>query len=242
MAMIAIYSPKGGVGKTSLSVNLAWAASQSGRRVVLWDLDAQGAASFILAPKRKTKGQARDVLEREMSPLDAIVATDMPRLDLLPADESLRMLDVLFDELGAKKRLLRIGELLAKDYDHVIIDSPPGLGITAEQVIRGAGLIVLPQIPSTLSRRTAEELETHLGGKRKGAPPILPVYNLVDRRRLAHRQALEAEPARPAVPMASLVEQMADRHAPLGAYAPASPAAKAIRDLWTTVERRLAKS
>lgn len=241
MAMIAIYSPKGGVGKTSLSVNLAWAASQSGRRVVLWDLDAQGAASFILAPKRKTKGQARDVLERGMSPLDAIVATDVPRLDLLPADESLRTLDVLFDELGAKKRLLRIGELLAKDYDHVIIDSPPGLGITAEQVIRGAALIVLPQIPSTLSRRTAEELEAHLGGKRKGAPPILPVYNLVDRRRLAHRQALEAEPGRPAVPMASLVEQMADRHAPLGAYAPGSPAAKAIRELWTTVERRLAK-
>jgi cellulose biosynthesis protein BcsQ len=241
MATIAIYSSKGGVGKTTLAVNLAWAsATLSSRRTLLWDLDAQGGASFILAPDRKRGDEARAVIERDLSPRKLIVQTAIPNLDLLPADTSLRTLDVLFAEIDSKKRLLRISEALDKDYDRILIDCPPGLGITADQVIRGADLILLPLIPSTLSGRAAEELVAHLGHK-KGAPPVLPVFNLVDRRRLAHRATLDAAPGQHALPMASLVEQMADRHAPVGAYAPRAPVTAAISDLWRDVEKRLAK-
>jgi cellulose biosynthesis protein BcsQ len=241
MATIAVYSSKGGVGKTTLAVNLAWAsATLSSRRTLLWDLDAQGGASFILAPDRKRGDEARAVIERDLSPRKLIVTTGIPNVDLLPADISLRTLDVLFAEIDSKKRLLRISEALDKDYDRIIIDCPPGLGITADQVIRGADLILLPLIPSTLSGRAAEELAAHLGHK-KGAPPVVPIFNLVDRRRLAHKAALEAAPDRHALPMASLVEQMADRHAPVGAYAPRAPVTAVIGDLWRDVEKRLAK-
>jgi len=239
MATIAIYSSKGGVGKTTLAVNLAWAsATLSSRRTLLWDLDAQSGASFILAPDRKKGDEARAVIERDLAPRKLIVPTVIPNLDLLPADASLRTLDVLFSEIDRKKRLLRISEALDKDYDRIIIDCPPGLGITADQVIRGADLILVPVIPSTLSGRAAEELNAHLGHK-KGAPPVLPVFNLVDRRRLAHKAALKAAPGQHALPMASLIEQMADRHAPVGAYAPRAPVTTALAALWQDVERRL---
>ncbi|UAK24539.1 ParA family protein [Sphingomonas nostoxanthinifaciens] len=242
MATLAVYSSKGGVGKTSLSVNLAWAAATlSSRKTLLWDLDAQGAASFILAPDRKARDEARAVIERDVAPEKVIVPTGIANLDLLPADASLRTLDLLFSDIGANKRLRKIGETLAQTYDRIVIDCPPGLGVTAEQVIRGATLILVPLIPSALSTRAAEELRQHLDQRGKSAPPVLSVFNLVDRRRLAHRAALAAAPDQPAIPMASVVEQMAERHAPVGVYARNAPVTKAITGLWTTIERRLAK-
>jgi cellulose biosynthesis protein BcsQ len=241
MTTLAIYSSKGGVGKTSLAVNLAWAAAAlSSRRTLLWDLDAQAAASFILAPDRKPSEEARDVIAREVAPAKLIVPTAIANLDLLPADASLRTLDLLFAEIDAKKRLRKIGETLTGTYDRILIDCPPGLGVTAEQVIRGADLIVVPMIPSALSTRAADEVRNHLDSRRKAAPPILPVFNLVDRRRATHRAALAATPDQCAIPMASAMEQMADRHLPLGAYAPRSVAAKAVGDLWVAIERKIA--
>ena len=241
MATVAIYSMKGGVGKTTVAVNLAWASAQAKRRTLLWDLDGQAAATFILADKMRPRDNARAVIEKDIAPEKLIEPTGVPLLDILPGDASLRTLDTLFTEMDRKKRILKLTEQLQGRYDRIILDCPPGLGSTSEQIIRGAALIVSPLIPSALSRRALDEVREHLNQHHGDRTAIMPVFNMVDRRRLAHRAALEADPGFPVIPMASAVEQMADRHAPIGAYSPKSAAAQAFTQLWIDIERRLTK-
>ncbi len=242
MAVIGVYSLKGGVGKTTLAVNLAWcAATQSARRTLLWDLDPQASASFLLGHEGRAHGGAQSVFTRDVPPDQLIIPTAIPGLDLLPADPSLRALDRTLFSLGKKKRLSRLLDDLRASYDRIVLDCPPGLTETSEQVMRAADLILVPVIPTPLSQRALDDVVSHLDREHKGHGPVLPVFSMVDRRRVLHQAALEAVPSWPTVPMASAVEQMAVRRRPVGAYAPRAPASDAIATLWRGVEARLAR-
>lgn len=242
MKTVAVYSAKGGVGKSTLAVNLAWsAATLSARKTLVWDLDAQGATTFMLGQGKASKILAHRIFAKDADADAVIRPTAYERLDLLPADASLRSLDRLFFDAGKKKRLAKLIEAVANLYDRIILDCPPGLTDTSEQVLQAADLILAPVIPSPLSQRALDEVIAFLGRQSGRHPPILPIYSMVDRRRVLHREALTTRPDWPVIPILSTIEQMATERAPVGAFAPKSPAADAFAKLWRGVEKRIAK-
>lgn len=240
VAVIAIYSVKGGVGKTTLAANLAWCASQtSGWKTLLWDIDAAGGAAFLLGVDPPKKRTADSVFARERAPEKAVVHTPFPGLDLLPADQSLWQLDAQLSALGKKRRLASLAEELGKSYRRIILDCPPVLNQISAQAMRAADVVIVPLPPSPLSARAFKLVAEEVKGAGKHHPPMLPVLSMVDRRRNLHRDALAANPSWPVIPLASAVEQCAVHRAPVGAFAPSSPAARDFDLLWRAIESKL---
>jgi len=242
MSMIAVYSAKGGVGKTTMATNLAWCSAQiAGRRTLLWDLDPADGAGFMFALDQRRKRQARSLFLGDIQAQALIQPTSYVGLDLLPADSSLRELDSLLLRLGQRNRLATLGKQLTRSYERVIFDCPPMLNELSAQVMRAATLVIVPLPPSPLATRAFDFVVEEIRRHTKRPPPILPVLSMIDRRRVLHLEALAAHPDWPAIPMVSALEQCAVQRRPIGTFAPRSPAALVFAELWEGIERKLAQ-
>ncbi len=256
MKVFALYNIKGGVGKTAGAVNLSFLAALAGARVLVWDLDPQGAASFYFRIRPRIKGggekllkkKNREKLERE------IRGTDFEGLDLVPADFSFRNLDLALEAKSNPERCLaQLLAPLAGDYDFVFLDCAPSISLTSESIFAASDVLLVPTIPTPLSLRTLEQLDRHL--RRQGPEGLLaqPYMCMVDRRRKLHRQALEllasgeyryrrtARPFETQIPYSSLVEQMGLHRTPLHVFAYSSKPGRAYMKLWREIEAAYAE-
>lgn len=247
MKVLALYNSKGGVGKTTAAVNLAHMAAEGGQRVLLWDLDPQGASSFYFRVPPGVKGGARALMSRDRPLQDAIRGSGYPSLDLLPSDFSYRKLELRLDEFRRPhQRLARVLRPLRDEYDLVMLDCPAGIGLVAEAAIGASDIVLVPVIPTTLARRTLDQVAELCRRDRFENVRLLPFVSMMDRRkRLHHEVARELGEAYPellsvAIPMASEIERMGVAQAPLASFAPrSSPGLAAYRRLWEELSEQV---
>lgn len=247
MKTIAVYSVKGGVGKTTTAVNLAFAAAGSGS-VLLWDLDPQGGATYLMQVKPKLRGGAEALITGRTPVRGAVRQSGWETLDVLPADATYRELELALD--GAKKSERRVELTLAGldgEYDYAVLDCPPGSSVLARNVLRAADVVVVPLVPSALAMRSLDQvIELVEDGDRP--PRVLAFLTQVDRRKKAHREMAERLPVeRPeivdvTVPASVVVERMGDHRAPLGSFASSTPAGVAYAALWRRVDKAARKT
>jgi chromosome partitioning protein len=242
MAVIGVYSVKGGVGKTTLAVDMAWrSAALSHHRTLLWDLDPQGGAGWLLGLPDRCGNRAASAFLRDGRPTDLITRSHYAGLDVLQADESMRSLSLTLARIGKRKRLARNTAFLSNDYQRIVIDCPPVLNEISDQVFAAVDLLIVPLPPSPLSARALPMIRQEILERQPRHPPILPVLSMYDSRRKLHREVLCGFAAGwPVIPMASAIEQTAARRAPIGTFAASSEVSARLQRLWDGIEAKLA--
>ena len=144
--VIAIANQKGGVGKTTTAVNLAACLASKGRKVLLVDSDPQGnATSGYGFDKRSIKKSIYDNLINEVPAAETIRASAYTGLDILPANIQLAGAEIeLVSLMNREGRLKRILEKVKHNYDYVLIDCPPSLGLLTINALTAASSVIIP--------------------------------------------------------------------------------------------------
>lgn len=218
---------KGGVGKTTLAVNIAYEASSSGLRTLVWDLDPQGSATYILRVKPKLKKDTFKLDRNNLSLSRSIKETMWPLLDLIPSDFNLRRLDKSITEQKQFDELLRKSiNTLRKNYDLLIIDNSTSASSISEAVINCSDIVFVPVIPNDMSLHTFNTFESFIKTirQKKQKPKVFAIFNMVDGRKLLHKQILgkhlgtDSRFLKTTIPASSSIEQMATKRQPAGSF------------------------
>jgi chromosome partitioning protein len=148
LRVLSVANQKGGVGKTTTAINLGTALAAVGEKVLLIDSDPQGNASTGLGVGRaQRRNTLYDVLMGEKPLGDAVVRTDLPGLDLIPADPDLSGIEL---ELGQQaRRSFKLRDALdpiraSRAYTYVLIDCPPSLNLLTVNAMAAADAVLVP--------------------------------------------------------------------------------------------------
>ncbi|MFC7338443.1 ParA family protein [Haloferula chungangensis] len=249
MKIIACYSSKGGVGKTSAAVNLAYASAKHGLKTLLIDLDQQGASTFYFRVRPEKAQPSKTIIRSLVQKRDAtkeIRETDFELLHILPANQAFRNLDSLLDGIKkSKRRLADFIEDLGSSYDRVILDCPPTLSLMAENVFRTSDIVLIPVVPTTLSERTLSQLTEFFKEADFKKKKLRPFFSMVEKRKRIHSDTMsrlrlsEKRMLRSSIPYSAEIESMGTHRAPVLQFSPAHPSSQAFRELWMEVESLL---
>ena len=243
MTTLALYSNKGGVGKTAAAVNLSYLSARTGTKTLICDLDPQGSATYYFRVKPKLKSGPKGFARGAKGVYKSVKGTDFENLDILPADFSLRKLDILYSKFGNSKiQLKKMLYPFASEYRLIILDCPVTIGILAENILNAADYTLVPMIPTTLSVRTYRQLLAFCKKNKYDAARIYPFFSMVDRHKKMHTELMLSVSKdfegvlKSFVPYLAQVEKMGIYRAPVAEYAPGSMASKSYQNLWSKVQ------
>jgi chromosome partitioning protein len=194
---IAVYNIKGGVGKTTTSVNLACFLAKNGLSVLLWDLDPQGGSSYFFNRQNHNNNTHARLFDRYITIYDVIHSTDSYHIDVISNDS---LFSDQFMNRVSKMTALSFGnnELIKTtlsevedDYDVCIMDCSPGRFLLHDNIFHAADLLLIPNIPAPLSVYCNNMLMDTLQLNMPSLNKVLSFYNMVQINKILHRQYLE---------------------------------------------------
>ncbi len=246
MTTLALYSNKGGVGKTATAVNLSYLAAQTGAKTLICDLDPQSSATYYFRVKPKLRTGVTGFIKGSKQVYKSVKGTDYDNLDLLPADFSLRNLDVTFARLRrSKKRLKKILNPFRVEYDLIILDCPVTISILADNILSAVDYTLVPLIPTTLSVRTYRQLLAFCQKNNYAVNRIYSVFSMVDRHKKMHKELMAAMAGefngvlQSFIPYLAQIEKMGIHREPVAVFAPRSVASKSYQNLWDKVQKNI---
>ena len=193
MKKIALYNIKGGVGKTTTTVNLACMLARQGLSILLWDMDPQGGSSYFFNLENKNDNTHARLFDRYLTIYEVIQSTDNYRIDVISNDSKfsdqfmnkssrITALDFVNNDL-VKNTLSEVED----DYDICIIDCSPGKFLLHDNIFKATDLLLVPNIPAPLSVYCNTILLNELQAKQGNKNKIFSFYNMVQANKNMHK-------------------------------------------------------
>ena len=243
--VVAVCNQKGGVGKTTTTINLGAALAQAGRRVLLVDFDPQGALSVGLGTDAHNlpKSVYDLLLDRSVRVQDVLEHTAVPGMDLIPSNIVLSAAELqLVSEVGREQALSRAIAPVLADYDVVLIDCQPALGLLTVNALTAAHGVLVPLECEYFALRGVALLQDTIGKVQERLNDRLRLDGLlatrydaqtVHRREVLHRlvEAFGDLVFHTVIPRTVRFPEATTGGVPIIDYAPTSPGSLAYRQL-----------